>query len=92
MLAGSHAGIPVADTGSVRTDLASFARALAWYLATPTGRAIARAASLSSDDAGLAEAWQIFKHRRPGARAGTARCPQTGPPQPVERLPIPVDG
>lgn len=29
---------------------------------------------------------------RPGAQAGTTRRPQTGPPQPVERLSIPVDG
>ncbi|WP_327681444.1 TetR/AcrR family transcriptional regulator [Kitasatospora sp. NBC_00458] len=64
MLAGSDEGIPVPDTGAVRTDLAAFARALADYLATPTGRAVARAAALSSDDPGLAEAWQTFWQSR----------------------------
>ncbi|MFJ9446226.1 TetR-like C-terminal domain-containing protein [Kitasatospora sp. NPDC101235] len=64
MLAGSDEGIPVPDTGAVRTDLAAFARALAGYLATPTGRAVARAASLSSDDPDLAEAWQAFWQSR----------------------------
>ncbi|WP_406204230.1 TetR/AcrR family transcriptional regulator [Kitasatospora sp. NBC_01560] len=64
MLAGSSAGIPVPDTGAVRTDLAAFARALAEYLATPTGRSVARAAALSSDDPDLAEAWQTFWQSR----------------------------
>lgn len=59
MLAGSDEGIPVPDTGSVRTDLAAFAHALAEYLATPTGRSVARAASLSADP-DLAEAWRDF--------------------------------
>jgi AcrR family transcriptional regulator len=64
MLAGSDEGIPVPDAGAVRTDLAAFARALAGYLATPTGRVVARAASLSSDDPDLAEAWQAFWQSR----------------------------
>ncbi len=64
MLAGSTEGIPVPDTGDVRTDLAAFARALADYLATPAGRAVARAAALSSDDPGLAEAWETFWQSR----------------------------
>ncbi|MFJ9950510.1 TetR/AcrR family transcriptional regulator [Kitasatospora sp. NPDC091207] len=66
LLAGSSEGIPVPDTGAVRTDLAAFARALAEYLATPTGRSVARAASLSSEDADpeLAEAWQAFWQSR----------------------------
>ncbi|MFJ4668450.1 TetR/AcrR family transcriptional regulator [Kitasatospora purpeofusca] len=64
MLAGSTEGIPVPDTGDIRTDLAAFARALADYLATPTGRAVARAAALSSDDPGLAEAWETFWQSR----------------------------
>ncbi|MFE2725871.1 TetR/AcrR family transcriptional regulator [Kitasatospora sp. NPDC059327] len=66
MLAGSSEGIPVPDTGAVRTDLAAFARALAEYLATPTGRSVARAAALSSDaaDPELAEAWQAFWRSR----------------------------
>ncbi|WP_259316316.1 TetR-like C-terminal domain-containing protein [Kitasatospora xanthocidica] len=66
---GRHAhrqqrGRPVPDTGAVRTDLAAFARALARYLATPTGRSVARAAALSADDPDLAEAWQTFWHSR----------------------------
>lgn len=64
LLAGSDEGVPVPDTGAVRTDLAAFARALAGYLATPTGRSVARAASLSSDDPDLAEAWQAFWQTR----------------------------
>ncbi|MEV6978149.1 TetR/AcrR family transcriptional regulator [Kitasatospora sp. NPDC093806] len=64
MLTGSNAGIPVPDTGAVRTDLAAFARALADYLATPAGRSVAQAASLSSDDPALAEAWQTFWQAR----------------------------
>ncbi|MFB6891585.1 TetR/AcrR family transcriptional regulator [Kitasatospora sp. NPDC056327] len=64
MLAGSDEGIPVPDTGAVRTDLADFARSLARYLATPTGRAVARAAALGSEDPGLADAWQAFWHSR----------------------------
>ncbi|MFJ9605957.1 TetR-like C-terminal domain-containing protein [Kitasatospora sp. NPDC101176] len=76
MLAGSDEGIPVPDTGAVRTDLAAFARALAEYLATPAGRAVAQAAVLSSDGPGagagpgtardpeLAEAWQAFWRSR----------------------------
>ncbi|MFJ5120741.1 TetR/AcrR family transcriptional regulator C-terminal ligand-binding domain-containing protein [Kitasatospora sp. NPDC088548] len=64
MLTGSNEGIPVPDTGAVRTDLAAFARALAQYLATPTGRSVARAAVLSSDDPDLAEAWQTFWQSR----------------------------
>ncbi|MFD4395194.1 TetR/AcrR family transcriptional regulator [Kitasatospora sp. NPDC058478] len=64
MLTGSNEGIPVPDTGAVRTDLAAFARALAEYLATPTGRSVARAAALSSDDPDLAEAWQTFWQSR----------------------------
>ncbi|WP_049659077.1 TetR/AcrR family transcriptional regulator [Kitasatospora sp. MY 5-36] len=64
MLTGSNEGVPVPDTGAVRTDLAAFARALARYLATPTGRSVARAAALSADDPDLAEAWQTFWHSR----------------------------
>ncbi|GAA2425774.1 TetR/AcrR family transcriptional regulator [Streptomyces pulveraceus] len=64
MLAGSHEGIPVPDTGAVRTDLAAFAHALAEYLATPTGRSVAREASLSSEDPHLAAAWQTFWQSR----------------------------
>ncbi|MFB8033489.1 TetR/AcrR family transcriptional regulator [Streptomyces sp. NPDC056004] len=64
MLTWSNEGIPVPDTGAVRTDLATFARALADYLATPTGRAVTRAASLGSDDPDLAEAWQTFWQSR----------------------------
>ncbi|MFB7381596.1 TetR/AcrR family transcriptional regulator [Kitasatospora purpeofusca] len=64
MLAGSTEGIPVPDTGDVRTDLAAFARALADYLATPTGRGVARAAALSSEDPELAEAWHAFWRSR----------------------------
>ncbi|SDS92093.1 transcriptional regulator, TetR family [Streptomyces sp. TLI_053] len=64
VLAGSSEGIPVPDTGDVRTDLAAFARALAGYLATPAGRAVARAAALSSDDPGLAETWESFWQSR----------------------------
>ncbi|MGV9264962.1 TetR/AcrR family transcriptional regulator [Kitasatospora sp. NPDC003701] len=84
MLAGSDEGIPVPDTGSVRTDLAAFARALAAYLATPAGRAVARAAALSSDDPDLAEAWQTFWQSRldqAGAIIGRA----------VERGELPTD-
>ncbi|MEK2490235.1 TetR/AcrR family transcriptional regulator [Kitasatospora purpeofusca] len=64
MITGSTEGIPVPDTGDVRTDLAAFARALADYLATPTGRGVARAAALSSEDAELAEAWHAFWRSR----------------------------
>ncbi|MBD0673891.1 TetR/AcrR family transcriptional regulator [Streptomyces sp. CBMA156] len=64
MLTGSSEGIPVPDTGAVRTDLAAFARALAEYLATPAGRSVAQAASLSSGDPGLAKAWQAFWQSR----------------------------
>ncbi|GAA2985630.1 TetR/AcrR family transcriptional regulator [Kitasatospora sp. NPDC091257] len=60
MLTASDEGIPVPDTGAVRTDLTAFARALAAYLATPLGRAVARAAALGSEDPALAEAWQVF--------------------------------
>ncbi|WP_043475761.1 TetR/AcrR family transcriptional regulator [Kitasatospora sp. MBT66] len=64
MITGSTEGIPVPDTGDVRTDLAAFARALADYLATPTGRGVARAAALSSEDPELAEAWHAFWRSR----------------------------
>jgi AcrR family transcriptional regulator len=64
MLTGSDEGIPVPDTGTVRADLAAFARALADYLATPAGHSVARAAALSSDDPDLAGAWQIFWQSR----------------------------
>ncbi|MEE1825808.1 TetR/AcrR family transcriptional regulator [Streptomyces sp. BE20] len=64
VLTGSSEGVPVPDTGAVRTDLAAFARALAEYLATPAGRSVARAASLSSDDPDLAGAWQTFWQSR----------------------------
>ncbi|MFD8749738.1 TetR/AcrR family transcriptional regulator [Kitasatospora sp. NPDC059577] len=64
LLTGSNEGIPVPDTGAVRTDLAAFARALAEYLATPTGRSVAQAATLGSDDPDLAEAWQAFWQSR----------------------------
>ncbi|MFB7476542.1 TetR/AcrR family transcriptional regulator [Kitasatospora sp. NPDC056184] len=79
MLAGSNEGIPVPDTGAVRTDLAAFARALAEYLATPAGRSVARAAALSSDDPGLAEAWQAFwQSRLNQAGAVVARAVERG--------------
>ncbi|GCD92980.1 TetR/AcrR family transcriptional regulator [Embleya hyalina] len=64
MLTGSDAGIPVPDTGEVRTDLAAFARALAEYMATPLGGAVARAATLGSDDPVLAESWRTFWQSR----------------------------
>ncbi|MFF8618911.1 TetR/AcrR family transcriptional regulator [Streptomyces sp. NPDC015350] len=64
MLTWSNESIPVPDTGAVRTDFAAFARALAEYLATPTGRAVARAASLGPDDPELAGAWQTFWQSR----------------------------
>ncbi|MER7706099.1 TetR-like C-terminal domain-containing protein [Kitasatospora sp. NPDC097605] len=64
MLAGSSEGIPVPDTGAIRTDLAAFARALAEYLATPAGRSVARAAAFSSDDPDLAASWQTFWQSR----------------------------
>ncbi|MES9510455.1 TetR/AcrR family transcriptional regulator [Streptomyces sp. NPDC000609] len=64
ILTGSDEGIPVPDTGAVRTDLAAFARTLAEYLATPTGRSVAREASLSSEDPHLAVAWQTFWQSR----------------------------
>ncbi|WP_459646463.1 TetR/AcrR family transcriptional regulator [Kitasatospora sp. Ki12] len=64
MLTASDEGIPVPDTGAVRTDLAAFARALADYLATPLGRSVVRAAALSSDDPVLAESWRTFWQSR----------------------------
>ncbi|MCX5426558.1 TetR/AcrR family transcriptional regulator [Streptomyces sp. NBC_00257] len=84
MLAGSDEGIPVPDTGAVRTDLAAFAHALADYLATPTGRSVARAASLSADDPDLAKAWQAFwKSRLDQAGVIVSRA--------VERGELPAD-
>lgn len=64
MLTASDEGIPVPDTGAVRTDLAAFARALADYLATPLGRAVVRGAVLGADDPALAESWQTFWQSR----------------------------
>ncbi|MFE6055215.1 TetR/AcrR family transcriptional regulator [Kitasatospora sp. NPDC056446] len=64
MLAASDEGIPVPDTGAVRTDLAAFARALAGYTATPLGRAVVRSAALGADDPALAESWQAFWQSR----------------------------
>ncbi|MGA5822462.1 TetR-like C-terminal domain-containing protein [Kitasatospora sp. NPDC094028] len=63
-LTASDEGIPVPDTGTVRTDLAAFARALADYLATPLGRAVVRGAVLGADDPALAESWQAFWQSR----------------------------
>ncbi|MFD9686274.1 TetR/AcrR family transcriptional regulator C-terminal ligand-binding domain-containing protein [Kitasatospora sp. NPDC059088] len=64
MLTASDEGIPVPDTGAVRTDLAAFARALADYTATPLGRAVVHAAAHNSDDPALAESWQAFWQTR----------------------------
>ncbi|MFJ9697071.1 TetR/AcrR family transcriptional regulator [Kitasatospora sp. NPDC101183] len=64
MLTASDEGMPVPDTGAVRTDLAAFARALADYLATPLGGAVARAAAFGAEDPELAESWQTFWRTR----------------------------
>ncbi|WP_052709489.1 TetR-like C-terminal domain-containing protein [Streptomyces sp. NRRL S-495] len=51
MLAGSTEGIPVPDTGDVRTDLAAFARALAGAI---VDRAVGRGELPAGTDTGLA--------------------------------------
>jgi AcrR family transcriptional regulator len=50
LLGYSERLIPVPDTGSIRTDLREFLRAIADYLSTPTGRAMSHALAFSGDE------------------------------------------
>lgn len=48
LLAGSDEAIAVPDSGSLRGDLVTYLTAVAAYLATPRGHALARAAAVTS--------------------------------------------
>lgn len=54
MLANSARAVPIPDTGSVRRDLAEFARAVAAFLAQPIGATFLRTAAVRVEDATLA--------------------------------------
>lgn len=60
LLASSDAAIPVPDTGSLRDDLLAYVGTVAGHLASPRGRALARAAVASGDRAGADPVRQRF--------------------------------
>jgi AcrR family transcriptional regulator len=58
LLGYSEQLIPVPDTGSVRTDLHGLLTAIAEYLSSPVGRALAQALALTGDES----RWSAVRH------------------------------
>ncbi|WP_370290044.1 TetR-like C-terminal domain-containing protein [Nocardioides sp.] len=60
LLASSEAAVPVPDTGTLRGDLLAYVGTVAGHLASPRGRALARAAVSSGHHAGAHEVRRRF--------------------------------
>jgi AcrR family transcriptional regulator len=60
----SEQHLPIPDTGSLREDLAAFARELAAYLATPLGAALLHAIATPGEDPAVVEARASFWQKR----------------------------
>jgi AcrR family transcriptional regulator len=60
----SELHLPIPDTGSLREDLAAFARELAAYLTTPLGRALLYAMATTGEEPALLDARSAFWQTR----------------------------
>ncbi|WP_280358773.1 TetR-like C-terminal domain-containing protein [Nocardia otitidiscaviarum] len=64
LVSRTAAEVPIPDTGSVRTDLAEFATALARFVATPTGTALVRGTVVADDDPEVTAMREEYWHHR----------------------------
>ncbi len=79
LLTAGRRQLPVPDTGTVRGDLATFAKSLVAYLGTPLGKALAQAIAVAADDPALAESRaEFWRSRLDLARAMIDRAVDRG--------------
>jgi AcrR family transcriptional regulator len=84
LLGYSEQEIPVPDTGSLRTDLYGLLTAIAGYLRSPVGTALAQALALAGDES----RWSAMRH---AFWTGRLQLTQTIIERAVERNEVPAD-